>query len=251
MTRDVTHVLVLGGTGEARQLADRLAGRPGVRVVSSLAGRTGAPRLPGGAVRIGGFGGPDGLAGWLRAERISAVIDATHPFAEQITAAAVAATGEVGIPLLVLRRPGWRAEPGDDWRPVPSLPAAAELLAGRPELGERVFLGVGRQGIAAFAGLAGHWFLARCVEPPEPPLPPRLSVVTGRGPYTVDGELDLLRRNAIDVMVSRDSGGAQTAAKLVAARRLGIPVLLVSRPALPEGVTVVPTVEDAVTWLTR
>ena len=240
-------VLVLGGTGEARRLAGALAGRPGLRVVSALAGRTSDPLRPDGELRIGGFGGPDGLAEWLRNERIDLVIDATHPFAARITETAVTVSSALNLPLLILRRPGWTPGPGDDWRPVPSLAAAAAAL---PGLGERVFLGVGRQGVAAFAGL-DLFFLARCVQPPQPPVPARLAVLLDRGPYTVDGELDLLRRNDIDVLVSRDSGGDQTSAKLTAARALGLPVLLVTRPALPPGVPVVTTVEDAVSWVER
>jgi precorrin-6A/cobalt-precorrin-6A reductase len=240
-------VLVLGGTGEARRLADALATRPGLRVVSALAGRTSDPLRPAGELRVGGFGGPEGLTDWLRAERVDLVIDATHPFAARITATAVTACAAVDLPLLVLRRPGWRPGPGDDWRLVPSLEAAASAL---PGLGERVFLSVGRQGVAAFAGV-DLTFLARCVEPPGPPVPSRLRVLRDRGPYTVDGELDLLRRNDIQVLVSRDSGGGQTSAKLVAARLLRLPVVLVTRPAPPAGVPVAPTVDAAVNWVER
>ncbi|GDY29716.1 cobalt-precorrin-6A reductase [Gandjariella thermophila] len=238
-------VLVLGGTAEARRLAEALTGRAGLRVVSSLAGRVAAPVLPDGEVRVGGFGGPEGLARWLRAERVAAVIDATHPFAAHITASAVAATTALGVPLLVLRRPGWRPEPGDDWRWVPSLPAAADTLAG---LGERVFLSIGRQGLAAFAGLAAHWFLIRTVDDPAPPLPRRAHLLRDRGPYTVDGELELLRRHRIDVLVTKDSGGAATSAKLVAARRLRLPVLIVRRPPAPDAPHV-ETVAGALAWL--
>jgi precorrin-6A/cobalt-precorrin-6A reductase len=232
--------------GEARELAGRLAGRPGLHVVSALAGRTEAPLLPEGEVRIGGFGGAEGLADFLRAERIDVVLDATHPFAARITASAVAAAHSVGVPIAVLRRPGWSAGPGDDWRRVGSLPAAADAV---PGLGRRVFLTVGRQGIGAFAALAGPWVLARCVQPPEPPVPENLSLLLDRGPYTVDDERELLRHNAIDLLVSRDSGGEQTAAKLVAARELGLPVLLIDRPAPPENVPVLSAVEAAVAWL--
>nr|BFE99329.1 cobalt-precorrin-6A reductase [Streptoalloteichus tenebrarius] len=241
-------VLVLGGTGEARRLASVLTGRPGLSVVSSLAGRVGDPRLPEGEVRVGGFGGPEGLAAWLRRERVSAVVDATHPFAHRMTASAVQAAREADVPLLVLRRPGWQERPGDDWRWAESVGHAAALL---PGLGERVFLTIGRQGLAAFASLRDQWFLARCVDPPEPPLPPRLEVVLDRGPFTVDGELALLGRHRIDVLVTKDSGGEMTAAKLVAARRVGLPVVVVRRPPLPDGVPVetVDSVEDAVAWL--
>jgi precorrin-6A/cobalt-precorrin-6A reductase len=244
-------VLVLGGTAEARGLAEALAGRADLRVVSSLAGRVREPVLPAGEVRVGGFGGPVGLAAWLRAERVAAVVDATHPFADRITASAGAATTALGIPLLVLRRPGWRPEPGDDWRWVPSLAAAAEAL---PGLGERVFLAVGRQGLAAFAGLDDRWFLVRTVDAPQPPLPRRAHLLRDRGPYTVEGELDLLRRHRIDVLVTKDSGGAATAAKLVAARRLRLPVVIVRRPPAPAGpgldtVDTVDAVDAALAWL--
>ncbi|GAA2398492.1 cobalt-precorrin-6A reductase [Actinomadura vinacea] len=238
-------VLVLGGTGEARELAGLLAGRPGVEVVTSLAGRVADPALPKGRTRIGGFGGADGLAGWLAAERIGAVIDATHPFAAAITASAVAAAGRTGVPLLVLRRPGWTEGPGDDWRRVPSL---AEAAAGLP--GDRVFLTVGRKDLAAFAGDVRRFYLVRSVDPPEPPLPPRTHAVLGRGPFTVDGEAALMREHAVDLLVTKDSGGPMTAAKLVAARRLGVPVVMVDRPPAPDA-PMVDGVAEALTWLER
>lgn len=233
-------ILILGGTGEARRLAARLPGE----VVSSLAGRVTDPRLPEGEVRIGGFGGVDGLAEWLRANDITAVVDATHPFAAGITANAVAATARVGVPLLVLRRPGWTPEPGDDWRWVDSLAEAAAALPG-----DRVFLTTGRQDIGVFAGCP-QYFLARSVEPPEPPLPQRLHVLLDRGPFTVDGEVALMREHAVDVLVTKDSGGDQTSAKLVAARRLGLPVVVVRRPPAPAAPTV-ETVDAAVDWIRR
>jgi precorrin-6A/cobalt-precorrin-6A reductase len=236
-------VLLLGGTAEARELAGAL---PGMTVISSLAGRTTDPRRPAGEVRIGGFGGVDGLAGYLRERRIDVLVDATHPFAAQISAHAATAAGLTGVPLLVLRRPGWVAEPGDDWHRVPDLAAAAALL---PRLGRRVFLTTGRQGIAAFAGLDECWFLARSVEPPAPPVPRRLEVLLDRGPFPVDGERRLLRDHRIDVLVSKDSGGPAT--KLAAARERGIPVLLIDRPATPPAATTAETVADAVAWLDR
>jgi precorrin-6A/cobalt-precorrin-6A reductase len=242
-------VLVLGGTGEARTLAALLAGRPELEpeleVVSSLAGRVVDPKLPQGRTRIGGFGGPDGLADWLAAERVGAVIDATHPFAAGISASAVTATARAGVPLLVVRRPGWTAGPGDDWRRVASMAEAAAALPG-----ERVFLTTGRGGVAAFAGDARRWFLMRSVDPPEPPLPPRLRVLLARGPFTVDAELALMREHAVDVLVTKDSGGPMTAAKLTAARILGLPVVMVDRPAAPDAPSVA-TVEEAIAWLER
>jgi len=236
-------VLLLGGTGEARQLAARLDGQPGIELISSLAGRTGRPAWPAGRIRVGGFGGPGELAAWLAAERIDVVVDATHPFAAAITAAAVSATAQHGVPLLVLRRPGWTAGPGDDWRRVPSLAAAAAQLPG-----QRVLLTVGRTGLGAFAGDRGRWFLIRSVQAPEPPLPRRAQLIQARGPFAVADELTLMRGHAIDVVVTKDSGGELTAAKLAAARELGLPVVMVDRPAVPDAASVA-TVGEAVAWL--
>lgn len=236
-------VLILGGTTEARALAAALAGS-GLRVVSSLAGRTSAPLLPAGEVRIGGFGGVDGLAAYLRERRVDALVDATHPFAARISAHAAAAAAVTGVPALALRRSGWVEGPGDDWRRVPSLADAAALL---PALGRRVLLTTGRQEIAAFAAVDGCWFLARSVEPPVPPVPGRLEVLLDRGPFTLDGERRLFRDHRIDVLVSKDSGGA--GAKLAAARETRTPVVLVDRPPPAPGVTAVGTVGDAVSWL--
>ncbi len=234
-------ILILGGTAEARALAGALDDRT---VITSLAGRTTSPLRPAGELRIGGFGGADGLAGYLREQRIDVLVDATHPFAERISANAAAASGATGVPLLVLRRPGWLEEAGDDWRRVPSLEAAASVL---PGLGRRVFLTTGRQGIAAFAPVDECWFLTRSVEPPEAPMPERLEVLLDRGPFTLDGELRLLREHRIDVLVSKDSGGP--AAKLAAARQRGIPVVLVDRPPTVPATKTVTTVPEAVAWL--
>ncbi|MGV9777785.1 cobalt-precorrin-6A reductase [Streptosporangium sp. NPDC003464] len=240
------NILVLGGTDEARRLAAALAGRAGTHVVSSLAGRVRDPRLPVGEVHEGGFGGPGGLEAWIGERRIDVVVDATHPFAARMTASAVEATGRAGVPLLTLRRPGWQAGPGDDWRWVPSLAAAAELL---PELGERVFLTTGRRSLPVFAGLDDLWFLARSVDPPEPPAPRRMEVLLSRGPFTVEGELALMRAHRVDVLVTKDSGGEMTTAKLLAARELGLPVVIVRRPPPPGGVPTAETVEAALAWL--
>jgi precorrin-6A/cobalt-precorrin-6A reductase len=238
-------VLVLGGTAEGRALAADLAGRPGLRVVSSLAGRVSHPVLPAGEVRVGGFGGVDGLARWVTAEGVAAVVDATHPFAETISAHAAAACARAGLPLLRLARPGWTARDGDDWRDAASLAEAAAML---PALGRRVFLTTGRQGLSAFAGLGRLWFLIRCVDPPPDPLPARCSVLLARGPYTVEAELALMRRHAIDVLVTKNSGGPLTAGKLAAARELGLPVVIVGRPAAPAPASVT-GVDEAVSWV--
>jgi precorrin-6A/cobalt-precorrin-6A reductase len=240
------HVLILGGTTEARRLAAALAARPGVRVTTSLAGRVSRPGALAGEVRTGGFGGPEGLAGWLRERRVDAVVDATHPFAERITANAAHAATATGTPLVVLRRPGWRPGPGDRWHPAGSLAEAAGLL---PDLGRRVLLTTGRLGLAAFAHLTGLHFVARSVEPPEPPLPPGTRVLLARGPFTRAGETALLREHRIDVVVTKDSGGEATAAKLTAARDLALPVVVVRRPPLPPGADAVPDVPGVLRWL--
>ncbi|MDQ7807257.1 cobalt-precorrin-6A reductase [Amycolatopsis sp. A133] len=235
-------ILILGGTGEARQLAEELTTRD-VRVVSSLAGRVERPRLPVGEVRVGGFGGPDGLALYLRENRIDAVVDATHPFAERIGANAAKAAELTKTPLLRLARPGWRPGPEDVWHWADDLADAARQL---PGLGERVFLTSGRQGLPAFAHLDDLWFLIRCVDPPGPPLPRHHELILARGPYEVAAERELLRR--VDVLVTKDSGGAQTSAKLTAARELGKPVLVIRRPSRP-GTQIAETVPEAVEWV--
>ncbi|MGY1705895.1 cobalt-precorrin-6A reductase [Geodermatophilus sp. SYSU D00697] len=234
-------VLVLGGTGEARRLAERLVAE-GVDVLSSLAGRVADPVLPPGEVRIGGFGGAEGLAAAL--DEVAALVDATHPFAATMTAHAAAAAAATGTALLRLQRPGWTAGPGDDWRWVDSLEQAAESVAGAGS----VFVTTGRRGLAAFAGLRGSC-LVRAVDPPAPPLPARTTVVLARGPFTVEEELALMREHAVEVVVTKDSGGGMTAAKLTAARELRLPVVVVRRPPVPPGVPVVATVEEALAWL--
>ncbi|OIJ67802.1 cobalt-precorrin-6A reductase [Streptomyces mangrovisoli] len=240
------HLLILGGTTEARELAAALVAHPGARVTTSLAGRVSRPGALEGELRVGGFGGAEGLAAWLRAERVDVLVDATHPFAAAITANAARAAAATGLPLVVLRRPGWRPGLGDRWHSVSSLPEAAALL---PELGGRVLLTTGRLGLAAFAHLAGLHFVVRSVEPPEPPMPPHTEVLLARGPFTVADESALLRAHRIDVVVTKDSGGTATSAKLTAARELGVPVVLVRRPPLPEGVTAVADVPAALAEL--
>jgi precorrin-6A/cobalt-precorrin-6A reductase len=241
-------VLILGGTGEARELA-ALLHADGVRVVSSLAGRVARPRLPVGEVRVGGFGGVEGLTAYLREHAVDAVVDATHPFAERIGANAAHAAPAAGVPLLRLARPGWTERPGDDWHRAPDLDAAAALV---PRLGARAFLTSGRQGLRAFAHDAATWFLIRTVDPPDPAgLPARHELLLDRGPYTLEGEGALLDRHRIDVLVTKDSGGSLTEAKLDAARERGLPVVVVDRPARPAGVAEVPTAADAVRRLRR
>lgn len=239
-------VLILGGTGEARELAALLVDR-GLRVVSSLAGRVSAPRLPVGEVRIGGFGGVDGLATYLRETGVRAVVDATHPFARVISGNAAAACASAGTPLLRLERSGWSAAPGaDGWHWVDDHDAAAEATA---RLGRRPLLTVGRQSLDRFTGpLADVPAVVRVVDPPDHELPERWLVLRARGPYTEAGELELMERHGIDVLVTKDSGGALTWPKMAVATASGIPVVVVLRPGPSAGVPVVPSVADAASW---
>jgi len=240
-------VLILGGTAEARALAQQLDDAA-VPVISSLAGRVARPRLPVGEVRVGGFGGPEALALWLEDEAIAAVVDATHPFAQRISASAARAARAAGVALLRLERPGWQAADGDRWLWVDDLATAAAALA---ELGaRRVLLTTGRQGLEAFAADDTCWFLIRCVDPPEVTLPPHHEVLLDRGPYTLEGERGLVDAHGIDVVVTKDSGGALTEAKLHAARERGLPVVVVRRPAR-EDVETVRAVADAAAWARR
>ena len=237
-------ILILGGTGEARDLAADLVA-VGVDVLSSLAGRVRQPRLPDGPVRVGGFGGAEGLAAFLRAEGITGVVDATHPFAGTITAHAAQAAAEAGVPLLVLRRLEWEADPS--WDVVADIGVAAAAV--RAWSGESVFLTTGRRDLGVFAGDDRHRFLVRTVDPPDGPVPPRMTLVLDRGPYTVDGESALMREHGVGLLVTKNSGGPMTAAKLQAARDLGVKVLMVARPPLPPGSVVVTTVAEAVRWV--
>lgn len=235
-------LLLLGGTSEARVLAARLVA-DGVEVMSSLAGRVARPRLPVGQVRIGGFGGVPGLRAALAG--YDAVVDATHPFAAGISAHAALACAAEGVPLLRLERLGW--DPRPQWRYAGSHEEAAALAA---RLGARPFLTVGRQELGRFVGpLAGHHTLARVVQVPDLGLPAGWELVTSRGPYTLDGELRLMRRHGSDVLVTKDSGGAHTRPKLDAAQALGVAVVVVRRPGGPAGVTTVHTVGEAAAWV--
>lgn len=226
----MTRVLLLGGTTEASELARALAAA-GTDAVFSYAGRTGAPvgqPLP---TRVGGFGGAEGLAHYLSAEAITHVIDATHPFAAQMSRNAVAACARAALPLIALEREPWKAGPDDRWQLVPDTDAAAAAL---PEAPARVFLAIGRQTLAAFRAKPQHRYLLRLVDPPERPLPlPDTEVVLARGPFTEAGDRALLERHRIDLIVAKNAGGSGARAKLDAARALGLPVILIDRPALP------------------
>jgi precorrin-6A/cobalt-precorrin-6A reductase len=235
-------VLLLGGTAEGRALAKAL--HPHVDIISSLAGRVPDPALPVGRVRVGGYGGVDGLRRWLQDERIDAVVDATHPFAATMTAHAVQVCGELQRPHLVLARPAW--DPGAAIV-VASDTQAAETVAQQGY--SRVFLTTGRSGTAAFAE-SEAWFLIRAVtEPDVAQLPRRHQLVLSRGPYRYDDELALLGEHRIEALVTKNSGGDMTRAKLAAAEALNIPVVMVARPPLPVGATVVGSVQEAVDWV--
>lgn len=236
-------MLVLGGTTEGAALAGALAGA-GADAVVALAGRTAEPAplpLP---VRIGGFGGAEGLADWLRLARISHVVDATHPFAARISANAVAACAATGVPMLALERPAWEAGDGDRWTRVPDMAAAAAALPRDPA---RVFLAIGRQELAAFAGMPHAWLL-RVVDPPGTAPLPGAVVLVARGPFTLAEDLALLHDHGIEIIVSKNAGGTGARAKLDAARTLGLPVIMVDRPAIPARAKVA-TVAAALEWL--
>jgi precorrin-6A/cobalt-precorrin-6A reductase len=238
-------VLILGGTGDARRLAS-LATAAGFDVTSSLAGRTAHPTLPEGASRSGGFGGPEGLARYLRDGRFDCLVDATHPFADQISRNAAHAAALAGVPRVLLDRPGWEAVPGDRWIRVWSAEDAASKLTG---LASRVFLTIGRQELAAFAHLQGIWFLYRMIDAPaagEPRLPGLL--LLDRGPFSEDDERALMEQHRIEAVVTRDSGGEETYPKIAAARALGLPVVTIGRPPIPPG-EVVQTPAEALAWL--
>lgn len=237
-------ILILGGTSEGRELADLIAGA-GLDVVTSLAGRVKRPRLPQGEVRIGGFGGPQRMGRYLMENSIDLVIDATHPFAEKISASASEATTSTGTPMLRLNRPAWTPAAGDNWLPVASAEEAARLVQ---ERFKRPLLTIGRQKLSAFAGDARSSYLIRCVEPPDGKLPRRYLLMFDRGPFDFDSEHSLLRRHRIDVVVTKNSGGDATAAKLEAARSLHIPVIMIERPPSPP-VPTVHTVAEAAKWI--
>ena len=236
-------ILILGGTAEARQLAAALVA-DGVDVISSLAGRVGGPNLPPGRVRVGGFGGAGGLADYLRREHASAVVDATHPFAAEITKNVVKAASTTGTPLVRLERPGWEEHPhANTWTWV--LDAAGARAAA--ESACRPFLTTGRQSLRDFAAWADRDVLVRLVDPPATSLPQRWNVILSRGPYSYDGEHAILTEHAIDVILTKDSGGAHTVAKLDAADHLGIPVVIIARPE-PAPVPILRTVARVVAW---
>jgi precorrin-6A/cobalt-precorrin-6A reductase len=239
-------VLILGGIGDAVELAIKIANIPGIEVITSLAGRTREPANLPGNVRSGGFGGVWGLTNYLREMQIDLLIDATHPFANQISENAAAATQEVGIPRLMVIRPPWEKLEDDDWLEVEDNLAAATTLANRAK---RVFLTIGRQEIGTFAHLQEIWFLMRMIDPPNTDviIPPGL-ILCDRGPFNLENEQEILLKYNIDTIVSKNSGGNATYPKIIAARKLGIKVVMVNRPPVPPGKQVA-DVDSACKWL--
>jgi precorrin-6A/cobalt-precorrin-6A reductase len=241
-------VLLLAGTAEATQLARLLAELPDVSVTVSYAGRTSPPDLQGCGVRVGGFGGVDGLAADIRREAYDALVDATHPFAAVMPWNAAAAADAVGVPRLRLLRPPWEQSPADTWLEIADLAAAPDAL--RKVDAHRVLLTTGRLELAPFRPLsqAGVEFVVRSIEPPDPQPLVGATVLLARPPFTVADEIALLHDHRIDTVVTKNSGGTATAAKLTAARRVGLPVVMVARPPVPNG-PLATTAADALTWL--
>jgi precorrin-6A/cobalt-precorrin-6A reductase len=239
-------VLILGGTIDASQLAIQASAIPGIEVIVSLAGRTRQPAKINVETRIGGFGGTSGLVTYLQDNAIALLIDATHPYAAQISFNAVEAAKICGIPHLMLVRPEWQPTQEDRWIEVDDLKAATNLL---PGLAKRVFLTIGRQELAVFADLEDIWFLMRAIDPPEANTPiPKGQLLLQRGSFSLADERKLLQQYQIEAIVSKNSGGEATYAKIIAARELNLSVVMVKRPIMPSG-TRVTDVENALGWL--
>jgi precorrin-6A/cobalt-precorrin-6A reductase len=240
------NLLILGGTTEATALARALAGDARFSATLSLAGVTRWPAAQPIPIRVGGFGGVAGLAQYLREHRIGALLDATHPFATQMTANAIAAARQTDTPLLVVLRPAWQPTTGDHWTMVESMDAAAATLGTQPR---RVLLTVGRKDLAPFRAAPWHHYVLRSVDPPPAEaLPPHVTVIAARGPFALADEEHLLRDERIEIVVTKNSGGSATAAKLTAARNLGLPVVMLGRPPLPQTDTV-GSVGEVLAWL--
>ncbi|MCW2306034.1 cobalt-precorrin-6A reductase [Rhodobium gokarnense] len=239
-------VLILGGTTEASELARSLAGETKIAPVLSLAGRTKSPKPPPIPYRVGGFGGIEGLKAYLHDNHVEAMVDATHPFAAQMTDHAAAAAKATGVPLIRIDRPAWRPEAGDRWISVGTMAEAAKALGPEPR---RVFLTIGRNELAAFRAAPQHHYLTRSVDPPDPETrPPNCTVIEAVGPFKLDDERALIADHGIEMLVTKNAGGTATAAKLTAAREAGIPVVMVERPPLPE-IDTVPDAAAALSWL--
>jgi precorrin-6A/cobalt-precorrin-6A reductase len=239
------NVLILGGTTEARELAAALSALSYATTIS-LAGRTVAPAAQPVPVRVGGFGGVEGLADYLRTERVEFLIDATHPYADTISANAVAAAAQTSTPLLAVRRPPWSPQDGDFWIAVADSAGAVRALGQKPR---RVFLAVGRQELVPFANAPQHHYFIRSVDPVDPPLGvPHVEYILARGPFNEEDDRKLLESLGINAMVAKNSGGDATYSKIAAARTLGIPIFMFDRPRVPDCPSVA-TVAEAVAWL--
>jgi precorrin-6A/cobalt-precorrin-6A reductase len=239
-------LVILGGTGDAVNLANLAMSLPGLEVITTLAGRTRQPKKIAGVVRIGGFGGEAGLLEYLQTEKIDLLIDATHPFAARMSWNAAGAATTMDIPWLLLVRPAWERSSADNWIEVESVEAAVSAI---PDTAQRIFLTIGRQQLALFATLTDRWCLMRSIDPPDIniQLPPG-KLLLDRGPYILEQELQLFREYQIQAIVSKNSGGDATAAKIIAAREMGLPVVMVQRPIVPAGDRV-PNVLGAIEWL--
>jgi len=242
---DMRRALILGGTGDANRLADALA-RAGIEAIYSYAGRTKIPLPHALPTRIGGFGGAQGLAEFIRTEAISHVIDATHPFAAEMSRHAVEACTATATPLLALERPPWTPSPDDRWIEVADIAAAVEAL---PDAPSRVFLAIGRQHLAPFTAKPQHAYTLRFVDAPDGTLPlPKADVIVSRGPFRLDDDRALMERRGIAWLVARNAGGIGARAKIDAARELKLPVIMIARPGLPDRQRV-EHVEDVLAWL--
>lgn len=243
-------ILILGGTGDARNIADRLVTEHGdnLRVITSLAGRTSSPRQPKGEIREGGFGGTDGLADYLQETAIDLLIDATHPYAAQISQHAVQASTLTHTPHILFSRPLWAPEPDAHWLHVPDMTAAATALSEHAKI---ALITTGVQNLDAFVNVTKPKILVRLLEQPKLPLPLEdAEVVIGRPPYTLDGECALFKLLGIDTLVTKNAGGNATRAKIDAAHMLGVQVIMIDRPALPD-TTTVGSIEDIMTWISE
>ena len=224
-------VLILGGTSEANALAARLARAPGIDAMLSYAGRTHAPKPTPIAWRVGGFGGAQALADFIHEHGFNQLVDATHPFAAQMSANAIIAADCAGIRLIAFERDAWIAQPGDDWLSVADIPAAAAALDAKPQ---RVFLAIGRLHLDHFAGRPQHHYVVRLIDAPRDALPlPQVTTLIARGPFDADGDTALMREHRIDMVIAKNAGGNASYAKIIAARRLGIRTIMIDRPFIP------------------
>jgi precorrin-6A/cobalt-precorrin-6A reductase len=241
-------VLLLGGSTEASALAKLLAQDGRFETTLSLAGRTASPRAQPVVTRTGGFGGAEGLARYLRQERIDVLVDATHPFAAQMSRNAIEAASATGTPLLAVERPAWQPQPGDNWTLAPDMAAAVQAIGSAPR---KVFSGIGNLALAELQAAPQHTYVIRLIDLPKGPLAlPNIVFIQARGPFTAEDDIRLFREHGIEVVLTKNAGGDATVSKIEAARALGLPVAMVQRPFIPPRLTVA-TAEEAIIWLTQ